>query len=229
MSTSAFLNNAEAAYVAGLTAPAISRAIEQRIVAAPFLRMHASHCISRLAAAFISYYSANEKQLPLKQIRATLTANMERITSSGEISSALALRILRKHEVDSVLTAYINAARLRARKLDAMRHAITISDDVMWGMPVFRGTRVLAETVAGSVQEGEPLARLKDSYAFLTEDMLEAAKTYFEIYPFQGHVTHISDSHPDWKIRSVKKIYLEKNDLAPLYRRMLVTEPGQDG
>ena len=230
MHTKTFLSIAEAAYVAGLKEPAITNAIRDGIVSAPLISSARVRYVSRLAAAFISFYCATDKLIPHRHRKAALQSSMELIAAAGKIRHALDLNLTSEDfEFDQALMKHIENAAVRSQKLDTTLHAISVSSDVMWGMPVFKGTRVLVETIVGSVEEGTSLASLKDSYAFLTEDLVDAAKIYTEIHPFQGRVQHISDSNPACKLKSVEIVHPIKNELAPIHRRMPVTKPGDYG
>ena len=130
---------------------------------------------------------------------------------------------------DSQLPVIVTAAIGRSKKLEAALNCISVSNDVMWGMPVFKGTRVLVETVIGSLEEGTSLALLKDSYAFLTEDLIEAAEIFTAIHPLQGHTPPVVRSHADWKLKSVEIIQPAENELPPIHRRMPSAKIGDDG
>jgi uncharacterized protein (DUF433 family) len=230
MPSPTFLSAAEAAYVAGLSEPTIARAMEEHVVSAPLVRAGTPWRISRLAAAFISFYFNTEQASPQTARKTTLASNVARIIATGKLQRALALRLSsRDTAFDLVLARHISAATIRSRKLDRALRSISVSGDVMWGMPVFSGTRVLVETVVGSINEGTPLAQLKDSYAFLTEDLVESAHIYMQSHPPQRRARPLSASHPEWKITSVTFIRPQENDLAPLPRRMPIPKLGQDG
>lgn len=230
MQTKAFLSRAEAAYVAGLGQPAISRAVAEHIVSTPLMRPTGVKRFSRLAAAFISFYWKTETVIPQWRRKAAMAASMERITATGKMPQALGLELASNDCVfDFVLTKYLTAAANRAKKLDAALDCISISNDVMWGMPVFAGTRVLVETVLGSLQEGTSLALLKDSYPFLTEDLIDAAEIYTAIHPFQGHHLQDSDIVSVSKLKNVEITQSAENELASIHRRMPVAKVGDDG
>lgn len=230
MRTTTFLSSAEAAYVAGLTEATMRRAISEQIVAGPLIRSAPTRPISRLAAAFISFYYATHLSIPLQQRKATLASSMQRIAAAGKTHDALRLALRSNDRVfDCLLNGHITAAINRSHKLDAALRAISVSDDVMWGMPVFKGTRVPLDTIVGSMTDGASLALLKESYAFLTEDLLEAATIYTEIHPYREHVQHLFDGNPACKLKSVVVIHPAENELASIHRRMLVAKSGNHG
>ena len=84
----------------------------------------------------------------------------------------------------------------RAQKL------ITVDPGILGGAPVFAGTRVPVDTVTASLKKGIDRKRILGSYPFLTDEHLEAARVYSEVYPRRGRPTKSSTAPPSWKIRS---------------------------
>jgi uncharacterized protein (DUF433 family) len=101
---------------------------------------------------------------------------------------------------------YIDSAIFRAKKVDSVMKAVSVADDVMNGMPVFQGTRVPIDTVLASLEGGVNFRRLKDSYPFLTEELIEIAKIYARIRPRRGRPRHIAEDNPGWKVKSSKVV-----------------------
>jgi uncharacterized protein (DUF433 family) len=90
-----------------------------------------------------------------------------------------------------------------------MEHAhrlVSVDREVMGGAPVFAGTRVLVEIVAASKAEGVDDARLKKSYPFLTDELIEAAVVYSRIHPRRGQPQRLQDANLTWKLRSRRTI-----------------------
>jgi uncharacterized protein (DUF433 family) len=213
MPSTTFLNSAEAAYIAGLSEPVIHRAVANQVVSEPLIRQGPEWRISRLAAAFIAFYCKTEKHSSQRTKKAMLASSVAQITAAGKLKHALALRLSSRDQTfDLVLAQYIKAAKMRSRRLDRALRSVSVSDEVMWGMPVFSGTRVPVETVVGSLEEGMPLAELKESYAFLTVDLVESAQIYAQTHPTQEKSRRMSATHPDWKITSITYVHLPAND-----------------
>ncbi|MTV41884.1 DUF433 domain-containing protein [Duganella radicis] len=229
MRNATFITPAEAAYIAELSEHDINRAVDEHIVSQPFVAPGINSPISRLGAAFISFYYNAADVIPVKTRKAALESSIKRIAVAGKLEPALALKLSSKDSVFAPsLAKHIRAATTRSQELNVALRAISVSKDVMWGMPVFRGTRVLVETVVGSLEEGTSLALLKESYAFLTEDLVQAAKIYVQIYPLQRRAVRLAESHPNWHVTSIKTIYPTDNELAPAHRRVSVSKLGQD-
>lgn len=220
MRNTTFITHTEAAYIAGLSEGDIHRAVNEHIVSPPFVAPHPHGRLSRLAAAFISFYYDAAHAMPEEARKSAVESSIKRIEMAGKMERALALALSGKDPVFAPeLTPHIKAATTRSQQLNIALRSISVSKDVMWGMPVFSGTRVLVETVLGSMQEGTSLALLKDSYAFLTEDLVRAAKIYAQIYPLQRLAIRLTESHPDWRITSVKTIHPADNELYALFKQ----------
>lgn len=99
-----------------------------------------------------------------------------------------------------------DAAIDEADKVDFALRSVNVDPTVMDGTPVFQGTRVPIDTVLASIESGIDFARLKNSYPFLTEDLIEAAKIYAQIRPRRGHSQRIAEAHPDWILTSSKVV-----------------------
>ncbi len=55
--------------------------------------------------------------------------------------------------------------------------------DIMGGAPVFKGTRVPIAIVLASVRAGFGLEALREAYPFLTQELLDEARSYVPIQP----------------------------------------------
>ena len=91
-----------------------------------------------------------------------------------------------------------------SEKVDWALQAVSSDDRVMGGLPVFRGTRVPIDFVLASVEEGIDFERLKNSYPFLTTQLIEAAMIYAQILPRRGQPRQIEDVPPGWTLISSK-------------------------
>ena len=78
--------------------------------------------------------------------------------------------------------------------------AVSTTPDIMGGMAVFRGTRVPIDIILGSLDEGCSLAGIRESYAFVTEELIAAAKTYAQLHPQRQRARSFTEVHPDWVV-----------------------------
>ena len=90
------------------------------------------------------------------------------------------------------------------------RVAVSVDQDIMGGEPVFHGTRVPIDIILGSLDDGTSFSELKDSYPFLTIELVEAAKIYVRISPRSEPQRSLGEMHPNWKLIS-KKILVARN------------------
>lgn len=59
--------------------------------------------------------------------------------------------------------------------------------DVMGGLPVFKGTRVLVATVLASKRAGFDMGQLREAYPFLTPELVVDAEAYLQAHPRVEH------------------------------------------
>ncbi|WP_246812384.1 DUF433 domain-containing protein [Microvirga sp.] len=76
---------------------------------------------------------------------------------------------------------------------NAKRDDTIVSDpEILGGMPVIKGTRVLVYDVAASVNAGIPRDRILTAYPTLKEHHLDLAVAYAEANPLQGRARGIA-------------------------------------
>ncbi len=59
--------------------------------------------------------------------------------------------------------------------------------DVMGGLPVLKGTRVLVTTVVASKRAGFDIGQLREAYPFLTPELVADAETYLQVHSCVEH------------------------------------------
>jgi uncharacterized protein (DUF433 family) len=79
---------------------------------------------------------------------------------------------------------------------------ITVDEQVLGGTPVFKGTRVPIDAVLASLDAGVTLERLRESYEFLTPELIEAAKAYAQARPRRGRPSRLSEINPKLEVLS---------------------------
>jgi hypothetical protein len=73
------------------------------------------------------------------------------------------------------------------KAIERAQRLITVDPEVLGGTPVFAGTRVPIDTI-------------------LTDEHLEAARVYSEVYPGRARLTKCSTAQPSWKIKSSRNV-----------------------
>lgn len=112
----------------------------------------------------------------------------------------------------------MSATVAQAKEIAQALQVVSTAEEVMGGLPVFRGTRVPIDIVLGSLEEGTPFSDLQDSYPFLTEELIATAKIYARLYPQRARPRSIAEVHPDWKVKTKKIVCAAAHDTASLHR-----------
>jgi uncharacterized protein (DUF433 family) len=59
---------------------------------------------------------------------------------------------------------------------------ISVDAEIMGGVPCFSGSRLPVRTVLACVAAGDPLSLLQQSWPFLTQEHLDAARAYSAVH-----------------------------------------------
>ena len=92
---------------------------------------------------------------------------------------------------------------------------VTSDPEIMGGAPVFAGTRVPIDGVLASLAAGIDMSRIRDSYPFLTEAHLQAARAYDEAQPSCYRPQSIAEAHPDWEVTERRVVRQPTADRTP--------------
>lgn len=180
------LSKSEAAFVAGLDATVVDRAIDRLRIGRPFVQRRQRTRLLTPKGAFLiaaDHLIARDIAAPArKQLRKRLAALLKEkpIEAVEELtipSSALPMRIDFKPVSNSV-----------AKRLSALEAALAIiveDDEVQAGVPTFRGTRVLVRPIAAALRRGVRPDELEQDYG-LSKDQIAAARVYAEARPQRG-------------------------------------------
>ena len=102
---------------------------------------------------------------------------------------------------------------------------LVMSDpEIMNGSPVFAGTRVPVDNVLASLAVGIDMSRIRDSYPFLTDAHLQAARAYVEAHPQPSRPMGVGEAHPDWKVTETGVLRGTSTDNLPLRLSELTPE-----
>jgi uncharacterized protein (DUF433 family) len=213
-----FINSAEAAFIAEVSDRDVNRVIDEHIVPDSLIQRDSGRRIARLAAAFISFYFKTESVFSAQLRKRVLSTIAGRVSATKSWEHALALSFVAADfdkashffkfsaEEPAVLTLdiskYVEEASARARMVDDALEQISVDENVLGGVPVFKGTRVPIEVVLASLSEGVDLERLCESYPFLTPGAIEAARIYATVRPRRGRPRRLAEANPSWKLKS---------------------------
>jgi uncharacterized protein (DUF433 family) len=202
MRTPPFVPVAEAAFIAGLNDRQMGRVVDENLVPSTLLgQQGSSRLFARLTAAFASFYFDTEQTLVASVRRDIVEELTGRVQQSEKPKDVLALRIMpteinwkvARKTVEVDVSPYVTEAYVRAREVDEAESLVTEAPDVMGGLPCFAGMRVAIDTVLASLDEGMSLAEVRDSYPFLTEAHVAAARVYAAVHPRRGRPRRLGE------------------------------------
>lgn len=184
----------EAAFVAGVSKHAVNQAIDRGEIRTRRLRRKADPAGRALGGPELVYLRV---QKPLssrarKEVYRMLSGlSIETVPPVIEVEGAIKLDI--REPVAEV--------RARLEELARLKRQVELDPKVRGGEPVFRGTRIPVHLVADFGERGIPRAEILEDYPALTEESLEIARRYAELYPRRGR-----PKQPPW--RSQKPTYV---------------------
>jgi uncharacterized protein (DUF433 family) len=82
--------------------------------------------------------------------------------------------------------SFVSKAIIRMKEIERAQTLITVDPEILGGTPVFAGTRVPVDTVVASLKKGIDRKRILGAYSTLTDEHLEAARVYSEVYRAEG-------------------------------------------
>ena len=203
--THAFVPVAEAAFIAEVSAPQMNRLVDEDLVPHILLAQESgARRFARLSAAFARFFFETETDLVAstrKRILRELTERIEKVQGHNEI---FALHVMPR-EVDwkvfvsSAVTvdvsSFVSAAMARAKEVDQADKLVVEDLEVLGGVPCFAGTRVPIESVLASLDKGVATSRVTQSYPFLTDAHIEAARVYSRVHPRRGRPRRLSEAN----------------------------------
>jgi uncharacterized protein (DUF433 family) len=205
---------AEAAYLADLSDRQMNRVVDEGILPGSLVRTAQGRAYSRIASAFASFYFNTEDEFTAGLRRRIIVELTQRLEHRSDFAAVASLKVAPR-KVDWTVkvphgtvevAGFIASVSERCALVEHANRLVSADGEVMGGAPVFAGTRVPVEIVAASKAEGVDDARLKKSYPFLTDELIEAALVYSRIHPRRGRPQRLQDANPTWKLRSRRTI-----------------------
>ena len=102
--------------------------------------------------------------------------------------------------------SFVSKAMARMKAIERAQKLITVDPEILGGTPVFAGTRVPVDTVMASLKKGIDRKRILGAYSTLTNEHLDAARVYSEVYPRRGRPTKSTTAQPSWRIKSSRHV-----------------------
>lgn len=211
----ALVPTAEAAFIAGLSDRQMNRVVDEHLVPDVLVGQQGStRLFTRLCAAFARFYFDTEDLLIAAARRQVLDELTGRVTRSPAREAVLALAQVpaelswkvQRCAVEIDVAPYVSTALVRAREVDQAEALVTTDVQVLGGAPVFAGTRVPIDSVLASLDAGVELPRLQESFAFLTQAHVGAARVYAQVHPRRGRPRRLGELNPQAVRRSARVV-----------------------
>jgi uncharacterized protein (DUF433 family) len=203
--TPSLVPTAEAAFIAGLNDRQMHRVMDEHLVPSALLGQDGStRLFARLGAAFARFYYDTEGVLVASARRQVLEELTLRVTHLPDPAEVMALHSLPRDVswrvfrtgVDIDVGPFVAQAFVRAREVDDADALVSVDPEVMGGAPCFTGTRVPIDTVLASLDRGVGKAELRESFQFLTDTHLSAARVYAAVHPRRGRPRPLGEMNP---------------------------------
>ena len=215
-----FVPTSEAAFIADISDREMNRAVDEHILPEPLIRSGNGRRFARLGAALASFYFTSEDVYAATLRRKVVEEVSAMLRARRDMESILALRSEFLRDIDwrinvsgvsigivSVdIGSFVSNAISRMKEIETAQKLITVDPEILGGTPVFVGTRVPIDTVVASLKKGIDRERILGAYSTLTDEHLEAARVYSEVYPRRGRPTKSSTAPPSWKIKSSRHV-----------------------
>ena len=215
-----FVPTSEAAFIADVSDREMNRAVDEHILPEPLIRSGNGRRFARLGAALASFYFTSEDVYAATLRRKVVEEVTAMLRARSDLESILALRseflkdIDWRIKVSGVSTgivsvdigSFVSKAIGRMKSIERAQKFITVDPEILGGTPVFTGTRVPVDTIAASLKKGIDRKRILGAYSTLTDEHLEAARVYSEVYPRRGRPTKSSTAPPSWRIKSSRHV-----------------------
>lgn len=205
---------AEAAYLADLSDRQMNRVVDEGILPAGLALTDQGRRYSRIASAFAKFYFGTEGEFTAALRRRIISELTLRLERRSDFVAIAALKVAPR-ELDWTVkfphgtievAGFITSVSERCAAVEHANRLLGQDCEVMSGEPVFIGTRVPIEIVAASKAEGVDNERLKKSYSFLTDELIEAASIFARVHPRRGRPLRLMDVNPGWKLSSRRTI-----------------------
>lgn len=90
----------------------------------------------------------------------------------------------------SIIVIQCKAARKEVdtglRRLAQAAHMVESDPEIMHGLPVYRGTRIPVQAIAGMLSGGVTVAEILEGYPALTAEKVQLAPMYVKAFPRKG-------------------------------------------
>ena len=205
-----FLKPNEAAVVSCVRLRDVNRAIDELILPETLVGRNHGRWLKREACTFLAFYFESADRLTSEERVLTIRTIWDRVAHKALKPSSVLLTSdwVMEHEFLSIdLRTFAKRTNDRLSKLEAARKRVTVSDDVLGGAPVFRGTRVPVHQVAALLAANVSPDEILEDYPALRRTDLELAVLYANANPPRGRPSPLLANLPNGtKLRSERRI-----------------------
>lgn len=216
--TREMVSTAEVAFIAGVSDRDINRLVDEQILPDPLFRVEDGRWFERIAAAFARFYFTTSENLTSEIRKSVISELTDRLLTMKVDDRRLYLTLSSLNSWEPVdwqvhrsylrieMVPFLVVVQERAAEADRASRTIVSDPEIMGGAPVFAGTRVPIDTVISSLAAGVEFERLKSSWPFLTESLIEDAQVYLKVHPRRGRPRRLDGETSGWKQVSRKAI-----------------------
>lgn len=179
----------EAAVVSRVSLRDVNRVIDERILPDSLVSLDNGRHVLAVACTLIAFYFESARRLTSEERLFVIRSAEPRLRDWKRSATKALLKadwIVRDEFLTIDLRPFLERSIERLERLDAARALVSVSDDLLGGMPVIRGTRVLVHDVAAAAKAGTPEEEILEDYPSLSHEALELAMMYAEANPLRG-------------------------------------------
>lgn len=189
MPATEMLKATEAAVVASVSLRDVNRVIDEHILPKTLVSADDSRRVLAAACPLITFYFESAKHLTSEErlfaIRFTEPRLLHWVRTERK-AMPKAGWIVRDKFLTIDLLPFFKRSIEQLERLDSARELVTVSEEVMGGTPVIRGTRIPVYDVDARLEAGEPVEEILEDYPSLTEEKLKLAALFAEANPLRG-------------------------------------------
>lgn len=169
----------EAAYAAGVSRQTVNQAIDRREIRTRKLRRKGDPAGRAVGGPELVY-------LRLQGLLSSRARKAVYERLSGYSIETVPPVIEMEDSIRLDIREPVAEVRRRLEELARVRSRVEESPGIRGGEPVFRGTRIPVLMIADFLRRGVPRAEILEDYPALSEELLDAADLYAELYPRKG-------------------------------------------
>jgi uncharacterized protein (DUF433 family) len=189
VASTTMLRTTEAAAVSRVDVRDVNRVIDEGILPNELFTADDGRYVTPAACVFISFYFAAAAHLTSHERLHIIRSAEPRLRNwtTRKLVDLFAEEWTIRHEFLTIdFAPFGRPVAERLARLEEAHTRVEISDEVLGGAPVVRGTRIPVHDIAASVAAGHSTARIIAAYPGLDAETIELAAIYAEANPLRG-------------------------------------------